>query len=164
MLLKREPAMQQPYLFVTVGSTDFDPLVQKVDEVVPRLGLNAGIMQIGNGRHLPVNMPYFRFAPTLDPYYAEASLVVAHGGLAITMEVLIRGLPLVSVSNADRYDQHQEDLLRALANEGFLLWCQRLDDLAESIDRAQSTSLRRYTPPASNIHSVIDHYLSALTK
>lgn len=154
--------MSQPFLFVTVGSTDFDPLVREMDQLVPGLGINEGIMQIGNGHYLPTNLPYFRFAPTLAPYYAQATLVVAHGGLAVTMEVLSHGLPLVSVSNADRYDQHQEELLSALADEGYLCWCQELDDLQTVIQEAQSKTLRRYTLPESNIHRVIDSYLGSL--
>jgi UDP-N-acetylglucosamine transferase subunit ALG13 len=90
--------------------------------------------------------------------------VVAHGGLAITMEVLSQGLPLVSVSNPDRYDQHQQELLGAMADEGYLVWCQCLDDLAQAIDKARTNKLRQYQTPQSNIHRVIEHYLSALDK
>ena len=150
------------FLFVTVGSTDFDPLVQKVDELAPRLRTPGGIMQIGHGRYMPNNLPYFRFAPSLDPYYDQAALVVAHGGLAVTMEVLARGLPLVSVSNADRYDQHQAELLQALANEGYLHWCKQLDQLEDVICAAQAHAPRRYTPPDCAIHREIDAYLRAL--
>jgi UDP-N-acetylglucosamine transferase subunit ALG13 len=156
--------MPQPFLFVTVGTTDFDPLVHKVDELVPKLGTQAGVMQIGNGHYRPVNMPYFRFAPSLAPYYTQATLVIAHGGIGITMEALSHGLPLVSVSNADRYDQHQAELLRTMAEEGYLCWCQELDGLEAAIEDAQSKMMRRYTRPECNIHRVIDHYLSPVNK
>lgn len=153
---------RRAYLFVTVGSTDFDPLISTVDELLPNLHVKAGIMQIGGGRYEPFNLPYFRFAPSLAPYYEQATLVVAHGGLAVTMEVLARGVPLVSVSNADRYDQHQEELLAQMAQEGYLYWCRSLDQLEQTIVEAQRTPLRPYTLPNSNIHSAIDEYLGAL--
>jgi UDP-N-acetylglucosamine transferase subunit ALG13 len=148
-----------PYIFVTVGSTDFDYLVQAADKVA--LGLNVkGILQIGHGQYEPVNLPFFRFAKSLDPYYEQATLAIAHGGLATTMEVLKKGLPLVSVSNPDRYDNHQEDLLAAMAKEGYLIWCRNLDNLEQSIDKALSTSLRRYHPPECTIHRVINEFLN----
>jgi UDP-N-acetylglucosamine transferase subunit ALG13 len=152
------------YLFVTVGSTDFDPLVQAVDALLPTLqpmvgGSMRGAMQIGHGRYEPVHLPYFRFAPTLAPYYAAASLVVAHGGLASTMEALNRGVPLISVSNADRYDGHQDELLAALAAEGYLYWCRELGQLAQAIAAVQAQPLRRYEPPDCRIHLVIEEYL-----
>ena len=147
-------------IFVTVGSTDFDALTEAVDDLVPALQLQ-GVMQIGHGRYIPVNLPYFRFAPALTPYYEQASLVIAHGGLATTMEVLSHGLPLVSVSNSDRYDDHQQDLLSALAEEGYLVWCRRLDELKQAIETAQCTPLRRYEQPEVSIHHIIHAFLSA---
>ncbi len=149
----------QPYIFVTVGSTDFDSLIQSVDVLAPSLGLQ-GEMQIGHGQYEPVNLPYFRFASPLDPYYKQASLVIAHGGLATTMEVLRRGLPLVSVSNPDRYDNHQDDLLATMTEEGYLVWCRRLNELKHAIETAQTTSLRRYQTPKCEIHLVINKFLN----
>jgi UDP-N-acetylglucosamine transferase subunit ALG13 len=117
-------------------------------------------MQIGHGQYTPVNMSYFRFAPSLAPYYEQASLVIAHGGLATTMEVLRRGLPLVSVSNPDRYDNHQDDLLSAMTEAGYLVWCRQLDDLKRAIETVQTTPLRRYQSPECEIHLVINEFLS----
>ncbi len=151
-----------PYIFVTIGSTDFDSLIQAVDRVAPILNVK-GIMQIGHGLYEPVNLPFFRFAKSLDSYYEQATLAIAHGGLATTMEVLKKGLPLVSVSNPDRYDNHQEDLLAAMAKEGYLIWCRNLDNLEQSIDKALSTLLRRYRPPECTIHHVINEFLNNLS-
>jgi UDP-N-acetylglucosamine transferase subunit ALG13 len=150
-----------PNIFVTVGSTDFDSLVQAVDSLAPSLD-GTGVMQIGGGAYEPNNMPFFRFAPSLAPYYEHASLVIAHGGLATTMEVLMRGLPLVSVSNPDRYDNHQDDLLSNMAAEGYLVWCRRLEDLCQSIRTAQTTPLKPYEPCECEIHTHIHRFLEAL--
>jgi UDP-N-acetylglucosamine transferase subunit ALG13 len=150
---------KKPFVFVTVGSTDFDVLIEAVDNLAPSLQA-PGAMQIGHGRYIPVNMPYFRFAPSLDPYYEQASLVIAHGGLATTMEVLRRGISLISVSNMDRYDNHQQDLLATMAEDGYLVWCRQLDALKQAIETVQATPLRRYQPPECEIHLVINEFLS----
>ena len=151
---------KDPYIFVTVGSTDFDALIQAVDDLIPCLQIR-GIMQIGHGRYVPTNLPYFHFAPSLEPYYEQASLVVAHAGLGTTMEVLRRRLPLVSVSNPDRYDNHQEELLSAMAEEGYLIECRQLDELERAIEMAQITPLRHCQPPECHIHRAIEGFLSA---
>lgn len=150
----------KPYLFVTVGSTDFDPLIKAVDLLAPTLSISEGIMQIGHGHYTPRNLPYFRFAPLLNPYYERASLVIAHGGLATTMEVLKRGVPLISVNNTDRYDDHQGDLLEIMAKEGYLIWCQQLSSLAEAIETAQTTPPRPYESPECQIHLLIHKFLT----
>ena len=149
---------KDPFLFVTVGSTDFDALIRAVDLLAPDLRVQ-GIMQIGHGQYIPTHMPYIRFAPSLDPYYEQASLVIAHGGLGITIEVLERGLPLVSVSNPDRYDHHQDDLLSAMSKEGYLTWCRQLDELGQAVRTASTLPLRPYEPPKCEIHVVIHEFL-----
>lgn len=145
-------------IFVTVGTTEFDALVQAMDAWA------AGreepvVMQIGHGTYVPRHAQHFRFAPTLGPYYEGADLVVAHGGLGTTMEVLHLGKPLVSVSNPDRYDRHQEELLEALDAAGNLLWCRDLARLSEAIAEARRRRFTPYVPPPCHIHEVIAAYL-----
>lgn len=150
---------RQPYVFVTVGSTDFDPLVQAVDRLAPIIHYK-GIMQIGNGKYRPVNLPYFRFASTLESYYRKATIAIAHGGLATTMEILKMGLPLISVNNSDRYDNHQTDLLKTMDSEGYLIWCKQLENLHLSMKTALNKKFRRYNAPECYIHVYINEYLN----
>ena len=145
-------------IFVATGTTGFDTLTERMDHLSPTLAETV-VIQIGNGQYVPQQAEYFRFAPSLAPYYAQASLVIAHGGLATTMEVLKRGLPLISVGNPDRYDDHQRDLLSTMAEEGYLIWCRHLDGLEQAIETAQATPLRSYQPPECEIHLVINEFL-----
>ena len=145
-------------IFVTVGTTDFDDLVQAMDGLAPTLG-EPVVAQIGRGRYRPEHMEYFDFAPSLDPYYRRARLVVAHGGLGTAIEVLQRGLPLIGVSNPDRYDRHQEDLLRALSERGHMIWCRSIEDLPQAIQEAAVRTFRPYETPDCHIAGVIRRYL-----
>jgi UDP-N-acetylglucosamine transferase subunit ALG13 len=145
-------------IFVATGTTGFDELVDRMDHLTPALG-EAVVVQIGNGQYTPQHAYYFRFAPSLTPYYEQASLVVAHGGVGITLEVLDHGKPLVGVSNPDRYDQHQRDLLGVLAAQNYLVWCQELSDLAKAIQQAKQASFRRYVKPECTIHTQIKDFL-----
>ncbi len=149
---------KKPSLFITVGTTDFDKLVKAVDFFLPSLNMK-GIIQIGHGRYVPVNLPFFRFAPSLATYYKKASLIISHGGLATTMEILRLGLPLVSVSNHDRYDNHQDDLLAEMENEGYLIWCRSLAKLKEAIEVAMIKKFKKYIRPECNIHKIIGKFL-----
>jgi hypothetical protein len=97
-------------IFVTVGTTDFDELIRQMDALAPTLG-EPCIAQIGRGSYEPAHLEHFRFAPSLDPYYERARIVIAHGGLGTMIEVLQRGLPLIGLSNPDRYDRHVRSLL-----------------------------------------------------
>ena len=148
-------------IFVAVGTTDFDALTMKMDEIAPTLPEKV-VMQIGNGRYVPKNCQYFRFAPSLEPYYAQASVVVAHGGLGITTEALERGKKLISIQNTTCHGGHQEDLLSAWAKEEYLIWCQDLNELPEALERARKQAFRRYVAPECKIHTVLTKFLKDL--
>ncbi len=145
-------------IFVTVGTTDFDSLVQRMDELALCLGEKV-ICQIARGGYVPANCEWFRFAPSLDGYLNEARLVVSHGGLGSIMEVIRLGKPLVGVSNPDRHDLHQEDLLGTLEEGNYILWCRSLSELPDGIARAATMSFAPYVEPPCTIHEEIRRHL-----
>ena len=113
-------------------------------------------MQLGRGRARPQHAAeHFPFMPSLTPYYRQASLVVSHGGLGTVVEVLQAGGRLVGVSNPERYDRHQEDLLGAFEEAGHLVWCRDLSRLDEALAAARSAHFRRYPTPPCTLHEEI---------
>ncbi len=146
-------------IFVTVGTGDFDQLVRKIDQLAPFLG-DRVVVQIGDGPYIPENCEYFRFASSLDPYYDEADVVIAHGGVGITIEVLKKGKKLISVDNKTMIDQHQSDILETFASAGYLVWCKDLDELPLLLKRVSTMNLEPYVTPPCTIGEVIKEYLS----
>ena len=146
-------------IFVTVGTTDFDALVRKMDEIAPAL-TEPVVAQIGRGAYQPAHMESFRFASSLDPYYGRARLVVAHGGLGTIVEVLQQGIKLIGVSNPDRYDRHQEDILRTLSARGHMIWCRDLYDLPEALREIDIRTFTPYETPSCRIAEVIRAHLA----
>lgn len=148
-------------IFVTVGTTEFDALVQAADQLAA-----AGhdvVIQIGKGLVEPVHAQWFRFAPSLDACYEAADVVVTHGGLGTVSEVLQRRVPLVGVSNPDRYDRHQDQILQAMETAGHLVWCRDLADLPQAIQQARQRQLTPYVQPASRIGAVIREFLATVS-
>ena len=153
----------QPMIFVTIGTTDFDQLVQKMDSLAPSLSEQV-VLQIGKSSYAPRNCEYFRFAPTLEPYIARANLVVSQGGMAVTYEVLRQGKKLISVENTTYADGHQKEILEVLAEENYLVWCRNLDELPSLLERAPKLELKPYTTPPCTIADEIRTYLSGLER
>jgi beta-1,4-N-acetylglucosaminyltransferase len=145
-------------IFATVGTTDFDVLVQAIDELAPRQHEDV-ICQIGNGRYAPRNCEYFRFAPSLADYLERARVVVSHGGQGSIMDVVRLGKPLVGVSNPDRHDHHQDDILAKFAELKHLIWCRSLDELEGAIALATRAQFAPYVEPPCAIHVIIDGFL-----
>jgi beta-1,4-N-acetylglucosaminyltransferase len=148
-------------IFVATGTTGFDALAEQVDRLAPSLE-GTVVIQLGNGRYVPQRTEYFRFAPSLKPYYEQASLIIAHGGMGICLEVLDCGKPLIAIDNPDRFDQHQQDMLRVLAAQNYLIWCRDLNDLPEVLERARHHEFRRYVTSECKIHVLIKEFLQRL--
>jgi beta-1,4-N-acetylglucosaminyltransferase len=141
-------------LFATVGTTDFDGLIERLDQLAPQLDEEL-ICQIGNGHYQPRNGTFFRFEPSLGHYIDRARVVVSHGGQGSIMDVVRRGKPLVGVSNPDRRDHHQDDILSKFAEMNHLVWCRSLADLPRSLEQAAQARFAPYVPPTCDIHHVI---------
>lgn len=150
-------------IFCTVGTTDFDPLVKAVDALAPELGEEV-IFQIGQGLYEPQNGAWFRLRPTIDDLLAEALLIIGHGGFGTVIEVISLGKPFVSVPNPDRYDRHQEQILRRFAADGHLVACFDLNDLPAAIAQARSTQFRPYAPPETTLHLDVQSFLDVLKR
>ncbi len=148
-------------IFVTVGTTDFDALVLAADRLAATSD-EPVVIQIGHGEVEPRHAQWFRFGPSLDRYYEQADVVVTHGGLGTVTEVLRRGLRAVGVSNPDRFDRHQDQILQAFEQAGHLVWCRDLARLPAAVEMARQAQFTPYQPPASHIHQVIDRYLRDL--
>lgn len=147
-------------IFVAVGTTAFNALVKAMDELSQNLSEEV-VIQIGRGSVEPQHCEYFRFAPSLTPYYERASVVISHGGVGITTEVLQHGRPLVAVEDVTQPERHQREILDALAQEGYLIWCEELQKLPEAIEQAK-TQLKPYVKPECQIHTIVAEFLDNL--
>jgi beta-1,4-N-acetylglucosaminyltransferase len=145
-------------IFVTVGTTDFDALVMAADRLAAATDESV-VIQIGHGEVEPQHAQWLRFAPSLDPYYDQADVVVTHGGLGTVTEVLQHGLRMVGVSNPDRFDRHQDQILHAFEQAGHLVWCRELVGLPAAVEQARRAQFAPYQPPPSHIHRVVDRFL-----
>lgn len=124
-------------IFVTVGSIAFDELVRAMDRAIARGEISGQVaIQIANGAYLPTHCAYFRTAPGLERYYQNAEVVIGHGGTGTTLEVIERGLRLISVCNPHMIDNHQHEFLEALEQRGLTRYCRQLDQLPGLIHAA----------------------------
>jgi beta-1,4-N-acetylglucosaminyltransferase len=147
-------------LFVTVGTHHFDELVQTIDNAVHYGNLPKNILiQIGRGKYIPKYCDYFRVTSSMIPYYDQSELVVAHGGTGTTLEVISRGLPLISVANPMMQDNHQHEFLEMIESFGLTHYCRDLKYLVRIIqDKEYTQSLGEFKPHIlySNIIELIN--------
>lgn len=131
-------------VFVTVGTTKFDALIQAADSlavvrVLSDRGFGRLVMQVGAGKYKPhVLLPpghskavldggfvveWFDFAPGLSEHIARAGLVISHAGAGSLFEALSAGKAVVAVPNGLLMNNHQEELAEHLAATRCCLVC-----------------------------------------
>ena len=145
-------------IFVTVGTSRNEKLVQHMDELAPSIG-EPVVIQIGSGKYMPKNCDFFYLVPSLDEYFEKASIVVGSGGVGTIFDLLQKGKRFVAISNPDIPDRHQGQLLSKLSRQGHLIWCRDLRDLGEAIKKAKLFKFKCYEKPECWIEQVIIEYL-----
>lgn len=145
-------------IFVTVGTTQFDELVEAIDKIAPKLNEEV-VMQAGNYGYKPRNCKHFSFADDLHGYFKKANIIIAHGGGGITFEVLNLEKKLISVDNPRVLDGHQGDLLEKLSLEGYLIWCKDLNKIENYIEDLRKLQGKKYVRPECEIGKMILEWL-----
>ncbi|KAL6777120.1 hypothetical protein ACKKBF_B20285 [Auxenochlorella protothecoides x Auxenochlorella symbiontica] len=169
-------ADQERRVFLTVGTTRFDALVEAVDStavaaVLRRRGYTHLTMQIGaaafqGSRLLPAGttrgvlpdglvVEWFDYSPSLAAHVAGAALVVSHAGAGSVFEALVAGVPVVAVPNPQLMDDHQAELARKLEGAGVLV-AATLGTLEHVLATADFQGLKSYVPgdPAGMVAAV----------
>ena len=94
----------------------------------------------------------------------DAEVVIAHAGTGTVMLALSEGkCPIVAPRYAkfnEHVDDHQEDLVRILADMGSIVPYFPGDDLAEAIEKARSMTVSRQKDPDEGLVSLLREYTS----
>lgn len=130
-------------IFVTVGTTQFDKLIEAVtskvalDWMVSR-GYTSLRIQYGKGKKpsvesngVPIAIEAYDFLPSLDNDMRKADLIISHAGAGTVMEALRFQRKLIVVINTMLMNNHQEELAGAMAERGHLVMVEtpeKLDD------------------------------------
>ncbi|VDO03167.1 unnamed protein product [Rodentolepis nana] len=117
-------------VFVTVGTTLFEELIEVVDTkkfhaALFNLGYKKLFIQYGNGNIVPsvsdspLEIDAFRYKANLSSIFSESSLVISHGGAGTCMEALQPPgkRKLIVVINENLMNNHQVELASTLYEE-----------------------------------------------
>lgn len=124
-------------LFVTVGSTRFDKLINEIlsensVEHMTSLGFNRLVLQVGKSEYDPkhvaslmdkynINIEAYDYKSSIHDDIQAADVVVGHAGAGTCLEVLRLNRRLVIVANDELMDNHQNELAEQLAKENFVV-------------------------------------------
>ncbi|XP_077428419.1 UDP-N-acetylglucosamine transferase subunit ALG13 [Vanacampus margaritifer] len=144
-------------VFVTVGTTSFDDLIEEVTsaEAIKALkcrGYERLVLQVGRGLFLPdpqnfphITMELFRFKASIAKDMEQADLIISHAGAGSCLEALGAGKALLVVVNDKLMDNHQLELARQLHVDLHLLYC-TCPTLTETLRSMDLSVLQPFVP------------------
>eukprot|EP01138_Halocafeteria_seosinensis_P004233 gb/GECG01004329.1/.p1 GENE.gb/GECG01004329.1/~~gb/GECG01004329.1/.p1 ORF type:complete len:182 (+),score=15.57 gb/GECG01004329.1/:1-546(+) len=162
-------------VFVTVGTTQFDPLIEMIHEpdVVEALkshDIEHIVVQYGRGRRPPSAQAYddtgtythhgmsykmYRFTDSIGQDIRYSHFVISHGGAGTIIECLRSGRPLIVVTNEQLMGNHQMELATALERR-FHLISTTCRDLASTIRAFNPSSLVPLPDSSRNLATFIE--------
>lgn len=144
-------------VFVTVGTTSFDDLIETITspETVQALrarGYERLVLQVGRGALLPaadscphIKLEAFRFKSSIAEDIKQADLVISHAGAGSCLETLSACRPLLVVVNDKLMDNHQLELAQQLHMDSHLLYC-TCSTLTETLRTMDLSVLKPFSP------------------
>ncbi|TMW67310.1 hypothetical protein Poli38472_012426 [Pythium oligandrum] len=148
------------HVFVTVGTTKFDALVQALDteacmRALHERGATSVLMQIGHGEHTPretwpslpgLTVTFYRHNPQYKQDVAHADLIISHAGAGSIMDALSAQKQLLVVVNTLLMDNHQTDIAEAMAAQKYCVQT-TVEDLPRTLETADFATLVAYPEP-----------------
>jgi beta-1,4-N-acetylglucosaminyltransferase len=150
-------AMAFKHVFVTVGTTEFTPLVHhvcspEIGQVLKRHGCTSLTIQHGRGAEpdfsqLPdgITTTSFDLKSSITEDISSADLVISHAGAGSCIEVLRAKKPLIVVINETLMDNHQLELAEKLQAENYLVYT-TVEGLAQQLSVIGEHEFRDYEP------------------
>lgn len=142
-------------IFVTVGVGVSEEIVRKVDEIAPKLKDKIFVL-LGNTKYEPKNCEFIRSVKSIVPYVKKSKLVISHGGAGTLFECLHNGARVIAIAKKHA-DDHQTDIIEKLAEDGYIIKCDKLSELENCIH--SKVKLKSYVRPVCDIPKIILGFL-----
>lgn len=156
-------------IFVCVGSRDyqFNRLLKKIDDLIASGEIQDKVIaQIGQSEYEPRHYEWHRFVDRdcFKKYQNEADIIISHAGTGALIGALKLEKQVIAVPRLAKYgehiDDHQTQISRVLAEEGYLREVLDMEKLGQTVRLAYvNPVVKKYDRP-SNIVEIIDAFLS----
>ncbi len=133
-------------ILVSVGTTAYDSLIEKVDLVSSSFSDFEFFAQISTDcSYKPINIKYIDFIENFSDFVLGYDVIITHAGAGNIYSLLELEKRLVVVPNLTRIDKHQADIARFVQENNFCEVCWELDALIHSLETVIHHSYAKYS-------------------
>lgn len=147
-------------VYVTVGSTKFDALIQEITsdgilKILKEKGCKKLILQVGKGNQVDENTIVHKYGLQLEQYdfkiepkrmdIINSDLVVGHAGAGTCLDILTARKLGILVINDQLMNNHQQELALHMKKEGYLQCC-TVSELKTTLENVCVEKQNMYEP------------------
>lgn len=133
-------------IFVATGTQkfQFDRLLREVDGIAEKHPDYLIFAQTGASTYKPQHYSFQKFLDKqqFDEQVGKADVVITHGGAGIIVESIKQGKKVIAVPRKQEFsehvDDHQEEIVSAFVEAGYILACEDVSELEGKIAEAIS--------------------------
>lgn len=162
-------------IFVTIGNTTqgFRRLLEAVDLLAGKGMLGDEKIFLQTGSTLNFRPSYCEYEPFLSmdefqQWVGKADLIICHGGCGTLLQTVRLGKVPVVMPRRKKYGEHVNDhqvqLIEALASEGRSIPAYEPEDLPEAIAEARRRNSQPVPPPPSQMLDFVAKAIEELIK
>ncbi|CAF3518200.1 unnamed protein product [Rotaria socialis] len=141
--------------FVTVGSTQFDLLIETIvhdpnvlQTLVDCLQINKLILQIGNSQmplidNISIPIECYPYKDSIENDIQQADIVISHAGAGTILQALEAHKPLLVVVNEKLMNNHQLEIANEMEQHGYLFHC-TCSKLATTLKQFVNHTFKQY--------------------
>lgn len=153
-------------IYITLGTqgTDFSRCLKMVENLIVEENIKDKIIaQVGNTLYRPQNVKCFDYVTETDyqKFISEANVIITHAGSGALFSCIKKGKKAIAVARLSCYgemiDDHQTELVRKLADEGYIL-----DGTNSIIDAWKK--LGNFTPRSNDFECTLPQRINEILK
>lgn len=156
-------------IFVAVGTQKFqmNRLLIEIDNLISAGKIDTDVFaQSGNCTYKPVGYKCTSFLTKqeFDEKINECELLITHGGVGTIVSGLKQNKAVIVVPRLKKYkehvDDHQLQIADSFAKLGYVLMCHDVEELSETINKAETYAFKEYKSDRQKMLDYIDSYLA----
>ena len=158
-------------ILVTLGTQDksFKRLLKVIEEQIKMGNINDDvIVQAGYTDYSSKHMHIFDYLPKdeFERLLKSCELLITHGGVGSILAGLNAQKKVIAVPRLKKYREHTNDhqlqIVKKLADEGYIIALDDLNDLESALKKAKDFKVKKYKSNTKNIISFLEEYIDSL--
>lgn len=151
-------------IFITYGTQphNFEFLGNVVNQISKQYQVVAQIGESVNNIQRP-QTEVFEYSDNFAEYITNCDILITHGGVGSIMGGLKHGKKVIVIPRIAKYgehvDDHQLEVTNKLANEGFIYYMHREENINQVLSNVMNTDFKPYISNTANFVAHIEQIL-----